>query len=100
MGTGGLLLEDLPADERKASGVPEGKLALRVKHAGEYGEHATAKNAGVRKGDIIVAVDGKTDPWRETDLIAYAVQTKQVGDDLRLTILRGGEKKELSFTLK
>jgi hypothetical protein len=100
MGTGGLLLKDLSEDERRRTGLGEGKLGLRVEHAGEYGEHATAKNAGVRKGDIIVAVDGRTEPLRETDLIAYAVQAKKAGDRLELTLLRGGERKTVSFTLR
>jgi hypothetical protein len=100
MGTGGLLLEDVAAGDRRAAGLPEDRLALRVKHAGEYGEHATAKNAGVRKGDVIIAVDGKTEPLRETDLIGYALQSKKPGDQLRLTVIRGGEKKELSFRLQ
>jgi hypothetical protein len=100
MGTGGLLLEEASAEERKAAGVPEGKLALKVKHAGEYGEHAAAKNAGVSKGDIVVAVDGRRDPLRETDLIAYAVQKKMPGDRLELTIVHEGQEKTVGFVLQ
>ena len=100
MGTGGLLLEDLTPGERKDAGLGQGVLALRVKHAGEHGDHATAKNAGVRKGDIIVAVDGRTAPMRETDLLAYAVQKKAPGERLELTVLRGEDRKKVSFALK
>ena len=100
MGTGGLLLEDLTDADRQSAGLAPGTLALRVKHAGEYGDHATAKNAGVRKGDIIIAVDGRSDPLRETDLIAHAMQKKLPGDGLELVVLRGKERKELKFLLK
>lgn len=100
MGTGGLLLEDLTDADRRSAGLDPATLALRVKHAGEYGEHATAKNAGVRKGDIIISVDGRADPLRETDLIAYTVQKKLPGDGLELVVLRGKERKELKFLVK
>ncbi|MBI4583678.1 MAG: PDZ domain-containing protein [Planctomycetes bacterium] len=100
MGSGGLLLEDLPAEDRRKAGLGEDRLALRVEHAGEYGEHAVAKNAGFRKGDIIIALDGRTGRLRETDFLAYSLQQKLPGDRLQLTVLRGGEKKELSFPLQ
>jgi hypothetical protein len=100
MGTGGLLLKDLTAEERQKAKLGSDVLGLRVEHAGEYGEHATAKNAGVRKGDIVVAVDGKTAPMSETDLIAYAVQSKLAGDRIELTVLRGSEQKTVSFKLQ
>jgi serine protease Do len=97
---GGLLLKEATAEERKKAGLADGVLALRVEHAGEYGEHATAKNAGVNKEDIIVEVDGKSDPLRETDIIAQGVQQKKPGDPIQLTIVRGGERKEISFAIK
>ncbi len=100
MGAGGLLLEELPEEERRRLDLPDGKLALRAKHVGEYGEHARAKRAGFEKGDIIVAVDGRTGPMTETDLLAYTVQEKMPGDRLELTIVRGGERKTLGFEVK
>ena len=66
----------------------------------EYGDHARAKRAGFEKGDIIVAVDGRTGPMTETDLLAYTVQEKMPGDRLELTVVRGGERKTLSFEVK
>ena len=100
MGTGGMLLEEVPARERRRLRIGANELALRAKHVGQHGEHATAKRAGFRKGDIIVAVDGRTEPMRESDLFAYAVQQKKKGDTLKLTVLRYGERRELSFRLR
>jgi S1-C subfamily serine protease len=100
MGTGGLLLEDLDAEERKRLGFTAADLALRAKHVGEYGDHATAKRAGFVKGDIIVAVDGIGSRMSEGDLIARAVQEKKPGDRFRFTVRRGDELKELSFAVK
>lgn len=100
MGGGGLLLEEVPAEDRPGLGLTGKTVAIRVKHVGQYGDHARAKKAGFRKGDIIVAVDGRTDPMRETDFLAYTVQNKLPGDRLELTVLRGRERKNLSFRVK
>ena len=100
MGTGGMLIEDLPPDDRRRAGISPDRLALVVKHVGEYGEHATAKKAGVKKGDTIVAVDGQTGHMRETDFISYAVQKKMPGERLELTVLRDGERQSLTFAVK
>ena len=100
MATGGLLLVAVPAEERKEKGIEPGKLALLVKHAGEYGEHANARNAGVRNGDIIVALEGRRDPMREEDLIAYGVQAKKPGDEIELTVLRMGKEQAVRFKLR
>jgi hypothetical protein len=100
MGTGGLLLEELETAERGKAGLRDGVLALRVKHAGEHGEHATAKNAGVRNGDIVVEVDGSTAPMTESAFIARAVQAKLPGDRIELVVLRGGERKRVAFALR
>lgn len=100
MGAGGLKLEEAAPAERKKAGIEDGAIALRVQHAGEYGEHAAAKNAGARKGDIIIPVDGRREWMRETDLLAYSLQSKLPGDSLELTILRDGERKHVSFKLQ
>ncbi len=100
LATGGLLLEDLPAEERRGAEIAENALALRAKHVGEYGEHAVAKKAGFRKGDIIVAVDGRTAKLSEGDLIGYTLQKKLPGDRVAFTVLREGKRLELSFPLQ
>lgn len=100
MGAGGLVLEDVPAEERRRLGLPPDTLALRAGHVGQYGDHARAKRAGFKKGDIIVAVDGRTDPMRETEFLAYTVQKKSPGDRLELTVVRDGERKSFSFEVK
>ncbi|MFO0843298.1 MAG: Trx7/PDZ domain-containing (seleno)protein [Gemmataceae bacterium] len=55
MALGGLVLES-------------DKGGLRVRHVGQYGLHAAAKNAGFRKGDLVVSFDGRDDLRRESDL--------------------------------
>ena len=69
-------------------------MALRVEHVGEYGEHAVAKRAGFRKGDIVVSFDGQAGRMTESDLLAYAVQRKRPGDEVAVTVLRDGETED------
>jgi S1-C subfamily serine protease len=80
MATGGMVLEDAPA------GSP---AKLRVKFVGANGPHAAAKNAGVRQGDFVATFDGK-EFMRETDLIAYALTNRTVGDKVTIGLIRDG----------
>jgi S1-C subfamily serine protease len=100
MALGGLRLDDLTDAERTEAGLPHDTLALRVRHAGEFGEHAVAKNAGVQKGDIIVAYDGQTGRLGESDLIAHALTRRRPGDLVQLTVLRGGSRRSVTFALQ
>ena len=92
MATGLMSLEELSADERKQLGLPEGKMALRAKHVGQYGPHAAAKNAGFVAGDIIVEFDGRTDLLRESDLLEYGLTRRRAGDQVQVAILRDGKR--------
>ena len=92
MALGGLLLEDPDGREHDA-------MALKVKHVGQYGPHATAKNAGFQVGDVIVSYDGRTDLHRETDVLAYGVTARRPGDKVPVTVVRGGKKVELTLPL-
>lgn len=100
MALGGLYLEEIADGERAALGIPPDRLALRVRHAGEYGEHADARNAGVRKGDLLVAHDGREDRRSESELIAHGVQEKRPGDPISVTVLRDGRRLDLGWKLR
>lgn len=98
MATGGLLLEEVPAGER--AGLPADGMALRVKHVGQYGPHAAAKNAGFRAGDVLVSYDGKTDLPRETDVLAHGVTARKPGDRVPVIVLRGKQRLELTLPIQ
>ena len=100
MGLGGLWLESLPAADKKSAGLEDDALALRVRHVGQYGEHAVAMRAGFQKGDIVVAFDGRTASMSEADLLALAVQKRMPGEKVAVTVLRGGKRIELQFALQ
>jgi hypothetical protein len=97
MASGGLTLESLPEEERSALKIAADQPALRVKTVGQYGAHAVAKQAGFQQGDVILAVDGQPAPRRETDFLAMALNRKNAGDRLAVTILRDGQKRELTL---
>ena len=86
MALGGMALE--PTD-----------AGLRVKHVGQFGPYATAKTAGVKVGDVIASYDGKGDWKREADVLAYGVTARRPGDKVPLTVVRDGQKVELTLPL-
>src|SRR4051794_23453807 len=97
MGLGGLWLEELTGEQREEAKLPGDVMALRVKHLGEYGEHAVAKRAGFRKGDILVSFDGRSGRMSESELLAYTLQRKRPRDEVPVTVLRDGARETLRF---
>lgn len=100
MVTGGLLLEEATAEERRAAGISDDSLALRVKHVGQYGDHAVAKQAGVQQNDILIAVNGQSKRLTESDLLAHLAQTTKRGDQIQITVQRGNEKKDITLRMQ
>jgi hypothetical protein len=97
---GGLFVGDIPNDERQAAKIDEKKLALRVKYVGEYGDHALAKKAGFKKGDVIVEVDGKTARMGESEWFEYLLRQRKPGDLVPVVIEREGQRIELKLPLR
>jgi hypothetical protein len=100
MAAGGMLLEELPADQRKKAGLADRGMALRVKYLGQNGPHGAAYRAGFRQDDVLVSFDGRTDLSRETDLLAHALTERKVGDRVTVTLLRGGKKIDLTLPMQ
>lgn len=100
MAFGGMVLEDLPEADRKALGIGPDELALRVKHVGQYGEHARAKRAGIQAGDVVVRYDELKANASETQLLAHALQKKSPGDQVEIELLREGMRKTVQVTLQ
>jgi hypothetical protein len=100
MADGGILFEELSDEERQQAGLEPDKLALRAKHVGQYGDHAAAKNAGFRNGDILVQLEGSSALLRETDLLARLINERQPGDKLPAVVLRDGQRIELELPIQ
>jgi hypothetical protein len=100
MALGGLFVEDLPDEKRTERNLSKDSMALFVKHAGEYGVHAAAKNAGFRKDDILISVDGITRKTSESELIGYLLQKHIPGDKAPAVVLRGAERINLTLPIQ
>lgn len=94
---GGLVLETLPDDARRERNLPADAMALRVKGAGRYGAHATARNTGFREEDVIIEFDGRRDLMSEQELLTYVVTSRKPGDSVPVTVLRG--RREIEYQL-
>ena len=90
MATGGLVLKHEPGTN----------LALRVDYVGQYDEHAAGKRAGFKKDDVIVRVADETRPMTESELFRFLLQNKFKGDKVPFTVMRGGEKLEMTMPMQ
>jgi hypothetical protein len=94
----GLKTEALSADDKARLGLSPDSLALVVKNL--FGKSAKAlPDAGVKKDDVIVAVDGKTNAMSESDFLIYLLLTLGPKESVKLTILRGGQRHEVNVPM-
>jgi S1-C subfamily serine protease len=93
MAFGGMILEPAPGGDGKS-------LRLRVKHVGRYGQHAVAMKAGVRKGDLVVAFAGWTDPMTESEMLARVLTEKPRGTRVPVVLVRGDKRIETTIRLQ
>lgn len=100
MTTGGLQLVEATEEQRRSASVPPGGMALVVKHVGQYGPHAAARNAGFRQADILTQVDGRSDLMTETQLMAHLVNARKPGDRVPVSVFRAGQKLTLSLPMQ
>ena len=100
MAEGGMILDDLGAEERGRRGLGEKDMALFVKGLGQYGKHAAAKNAGFQKDDVIVQLDGSSARITESELIGRLLAKYRPGEQVKATVLRGTQRVELSLPMQ
>jgi serine protease Do len=100
MTTGGMRLDDLPLEARRPLGLTDDVLALRVRHVGEYGEHAAANKAGFREGDVLVDVDGSNARLSESQLMTWLVNSKQPAERVAVIVLREGQRIRLALPMQ
>lgn len=96
---GGFFAVDLPDEDRAKWKLPADKLSLFIQHVGQFAPHDVANKAGVKKGDILVGFDDRTDFKRESELIAHVLMKKNPGDALKLDLLRDGKPLTVKLTL-
>ncbi|HXF50380.1 MAG TPA: trypsin-like peptidase domain-containing protein [Dehalococcoidia bacterium] len=64
----------------------------------DVARNSAADEAGLREGDVIVALDGQ--PIETFDQLADAIDAKEVGDTVTVTVNRDGEELELTAKLR
>ncbi len=90
IGIAGRTLTPAQARERGVA-VDRGALILEIL------EEGPAARAGLRAGDVIVALDGA--PVEEWGELLQAVAVRQPGGTVRVTIVRGSERTQVDVTL-
>jgi serine protease Do len=87
----GITISDISADDAKNWQTPQGVLVQSVYATG------TARTAGVKRYDIITAVDGKN-ITTSTELTTI-IKSKNVGEIVKLSIWRDGKTLEISVPI-
>ncbi len=93
----------LSAAEKSKLGLAADRFAFRVQYLVTWGEQAhrgrAAAEAGIRQGDVIVAVDGKADFASVDHFHAWIPLTHRAGEVVVFDVLRGGERRSVSLAL-
>ncbi len=97
---GGLLTEDLSDEVRAERGLNKESMALLIKHVGQFGPHAAAKNAGFKVNDLIIELDGKTDRITESAVLGQLIQNKKPGVKVKTVVRRGDQRLELMLPMQ
>jgi hypothetical protein len=84
--------------EKKQADLAADRLALVVKDM-EAKRTAGPRKAGLRVGDVIIAVDGKTKAMTESQFLAYVRLNHGPDDQVKLTVLRGKERLDLTIPM-
>lgn len=87
----------LSAEDAEELGVPQGVAVISV-DAGSAAGDAGLRSSSDGDGDVIVAIDGV--PMTSFEALADYVDSKKVGDEVTLSVRRGGEDIELTAELK
>lgn len=87
----------LTAEEASALGIDSG-VAVASVDPGSAAAGAGLRSASGAQGDVITAIDGRQ--TRKFEDIADYIDTKSVGDQVKLTVRRAGKDTELTATLK
>jgi membrane-associated protease RseP (regulator of RpoE activity) len=90
----GVISRPLTADDRDRLGVTADK---GVVVAGVMPD-SPAEKAGLKRGDVIAAIDGK--PIADPAELRHAIHQTGAGKEVALTVLRGKEKSEIRTKLE
>ena len=86
---------ELTASQRKSMKIDEDKLALRANAI--WGDWA--KKAGIKHGDVVTSIDGKSNKMSIKQLQTYLQMNKEWGEVVKLVVIRKRKPKRLTMTL-
>lgn len=93
-------LPELTTDQTNAIGLPAGDGALEVRWINMEGPGGRqAKADGLQEKDIVIAVAGQPIRMNSKQFSAWLKLNYKVGQKLPLTILRNGQRREISLLL-
>ncbi len=90
----GVSVSEMTPEYAQGFGLPENTQGALVQ---QVVPRAPAAKAGVKEGDVVVALNGK--PVRSSSELTRRVALIPPGGKAELTLLRGGQKKEIAVTV-
>lgn len=85
----------LGADEKRELGLDPDGFAFRVQYLVTWGENAqrgrAAREAGIREGDVVLSVAGKTDFRTVEHFHSWFRLTREAGEEVEIRLRRGDE---------
>ncbi|MEJ2670555.1 MAG: Do family serine endopeptidase [Gammaproteobacteria bacterium] len=87
----GIGIQDITPDLRKAFNLKNGQQGVLVTNVVAK---SPAEKAGINAGDVVIAVDGQT--VESTGKLRSVIGTKSIGERVRLTLLREGDRKHVN----
>lgn len=87
----GIEYRDVPVEEREELGIARTVVALKAARG------VSRTTGDIRRGDVIVGVDGDQKYMSEGDLIAYFAQEKKRGDEVVFTLIRDGKRLDVKI---
>ncbi|MDH3592660.1 MAG: PDZ domain-containing protein [Planctomycetota bacterium] len=92
---------NLTAAQKTKLGLKPDAFAFRVQYLVTWGRHrkrgGNAHRHGIRKGQVILAVNGKSDFQNESHFQAWFSLTRKVGERMKFEVIEGGKRKTLTF---
>jgi hypothetical protein len=96
-------LSELTDAERKTEGIQANESSVRIgrvlRARRGSGFNAKARASGLRSKDIILQIDGGGRNT-ESEILAYVLQEKHPGDEVKLTVLRNAKRLDFTFAVQ
>ena len=87
----GIGIQDITADLREAFDLRNGQSGVLITN---IVDGSPAEKSGLKAGDIVLEVDGKT--TQSSGQLRSAIGVKSIGEKVKVTVLREGKQKKLS----